>query len=1331
MEVFRIKQGRYNIIFVYNETLLNISINPHESMEEKDIKFVKDTLILDETLKKYFQNFKDLINQMKQNKIQVTIKENFKQSGDKILLKYLDFKIDGESNITRKIYIYNIEYYLTKNYAHERINSEPFLLCIKKDSCNLEDILELIDNENILSNYNIGDIKYFNEEKKAFQKMTYENINIGEKLILELQINEIKNLIINNLKWKAKYLKKELISLKNRINKYSDITRKYDLIYLYASPIIKGDHFEESDSPISYMEEIKIILDLMAKKRKQFNCKFECINEEVFRNILANNKTKILHISSHGIYDGKSYSIRMEDLKKNGQGKDISKSTLESMLKLYRFNLSQIDLVIASTCYSQDLAELFFEYGVKNIIYIERETEIIDSISVLFVKYFYKRLLEGQTIGESFNNTIKRLKIDKDILIIQNNACCCTHYHKPNCNLSKEKIKENFHSEIHAQKSEKCKCSYEQPHHHNKKKCDYFDLFKKKIKDEEVKDIKEDDPNVNVICCCNSTIEHNEILKIKYKSKPGNYSDIFPFYNNGIGNIFIDSKIKLYFDEEKFTSIIGRKNIMGRIFKDITNKGKFFILYGEKEMRKTDFTESFCVYLYERKIIIDYVIYKINSEFDYIYLTDKLSEIINNNENIENKKKIIIVIKFDIEDNDKIFSYLTNIYKKFCSDDNRLYIIFILNITEEKYIIDNISEIKGIKLEENDKNIFYAGMDGDSSLKLLKYYIKEYNLNIKIEDCIDLLKSKTEYKPKKIKLLSELLIQGEPVENIKKMKEIEMPNIVLVKDNLSFPLYYLLLNMPSGLPNCFLELIFDNYYLIQDNKRLLIKSPDNFWNLINKDKRFEDNFKEVAYMDICYIHIFKTLKLYARLLNYFIEKNKERINDKDGNIHYIYNSYNKSKIWKSKIDNTIGKLLGNKILNKDFSIMSHKENILNIMTLIINKIELFRKKQIREDIDFYLEEILLLFPSYFFLKKENKYILLICISLCKNLISNTKDEIIKIREELLKQKLLLYLYSISESNTEILEIKNNLDSEIKNNILFLQAIRDDNKIENMEKLLTGEITDEMKFNLYYEIAIIYFKNKQYNDCLQNLENAYFMKTIKDVQKDRIIIDYCYSLKNKFIEENKDQKNNMLDINNSKIQLLNEIIEKPLEKNQYYEAYNLRNDIYNLLPYDIVMLNANPLKKITNYFCPFNNQCYILSEIKKNINEFIRIKPNILNEQNLKEALNGKGEILIIQSDDFIEEGDIICESEEGESILLQKEDLFKMLINNKINYKIIILCFQNSYKLKEYLDNNHIDYPYLISFKYIEHSQIGCDMMKELNQLSVQFIIDFIINSMD
>ena len=249
--------------------------------------------------------------------------------------------------------------------------------------------------------------------------------------------------------------------------------------------------------------------------------------------------------------------------------------------------------------------------------------------------------------------------------------------------------------------------------------------------------------------------------------------------------------------------------------------------------------------------------------------------------------------------------------------------------------------------------------------------------------------------------------------------------IIENQQKLSYLLYYLLSNMPSGLPDSFLELIFENYDRIDDYKFFITRSIENNWTIIKRDKFFYDNFKENKFSEDCNINLLKALKIYTELLNYFIEKNRKKIYNKYGNIHYIYNSYNNGNIWKCKRPSLIEKKLGKKILHNDFSIVKHKYNIINLISLMINKINsLISPEQIEESLA-YLEDILLLFPSYFFLKKENLDIILICIGLCDKLIDKIKklNFIHKIQylktEKYLKQKLLIFLYSIDESQKEI------------------------------------------------------------------------------------------------------------------------------------------------------------------------------------------------------------------------------------------------------------------------------------------------------------------------
>ena len=201
----------------------------------------------------------------------------------------------------------------------------------------------------------------------------------------------------------------------------------------------------------------------------------------------------------------------------------------------------------------------------------------------------------------------------------------------------------------------------------------------------------------------------------------------------------------------------------------------------------------------------------------------------------------------------------------------------------KKYIENFIENKEEINFLENS---YYVAISEKDSVLLLNHFTKDINLNDKeSEDLLKIAKNK----PKNIKLINILLHQGKSVDEIIKMEKLFIPKIKLIKNKLSYPLSYILTIMPSGLPDCFLKLIFDDYNYIIDDKNLIIKHPDNNWNLINKNKILDENWKESEYINISYKYFFKSLKIYTQLLNYFIEKNKDKINNKYGNIHYIYN----------------------------------------------------------------------------------------------------------------------------------------------------------------------------------------------------------------------------------------------------------------------------------------------------------------------------------------------------------------------------------------------------------------------------------------------------------
>ena len=542
MESIELNFERYKILFFLKGSLLNISIKEKNGMEMNKIKFKPIQLRYEDKFKEHFSNFKNLISLLNDKALILTIKEDYFESScssinGKNNLKYLIIVIKNENDnkeiILKKIFPINLEYYLTKGPNNKRVNLLPFCSYIEKTDFDVEDVKELLDRENLLCKYNIDSYKYYNEEKEAFEEIKDKKIKIKDKIILEFHINGEKNYLINNMNLTQKYLEKEAIKIKNIINKLSDKVEKYDLIFLYASPIILNNgNYTESDSPISYMEEIRIILNLMKNKKNQFKCKFECINDKILKDVLSQNKTKILHISAHGQLENR-YSLLLEQVKKNGQICKLNYDDLKYILNINSINISKLDLVFVSTCHSEDFGKLFIEYGAKHVIYIDKRTEINDKASVIFTEYFYDNLIKGFTIKDSYDNAIKKMKMKTNLEMTKINykTCCCALYHESKCSWKEwhSLHKKTFYEKNEKEKLYKCTCEYFQPNYHDINNCEYYkkrfkDVINKgKVKYEEV------DNNTIKICCCDLSIEHNEISKIKIKSKSDNLFRCFTF----------------------------------------------------------------------------------------------------------------------------------------------------------------------------------------------------------------------------------------------------------------------------------------------------------------------------------------------------------------------------------------------------------------------------------------------------------------------------------------------------------------------------------------------------------------------------------------------------------------------------------------------------------------------------------------------------------------------------------------------------------------------------------------------------------------------------------
>ena len=1330
-----------------------------------------------ETEETYNEKYKDIIINFKKLKFQKECKDKDFSEIKKLLEKRKDILKLEEDKKDLKLFIMlpkpysltieeifkllNIEYYITFGPKFEKRNEEHFFTSLNCDKFNINNLKQIFENDKILEQYNIDSIRYFDKKLKGFKIInTSTNVEMPDDvLILELHCNNL----IDPIKSEFERNYDNIMNQIKKLNKTFELEEKnteYDMVYLYASPIINGGDLIESQ--INYRKDIKNIVRIFKKSEKKLNCLFECANEKTFRDLfIMKNKIKILHIASHGQLDDnyidteKNYNLILEN---NARLQKIKYHQLEKILMSHSSYLKKIDLVILATCHSEEFGLLFEKFGVNNVIYITKATPISDLAALKFSEYFYSELIKCNTIKNSFDKAIEKLKIDREVELENKKMNCSKgHCHRKGelCQLSRTEITNILH-----EKEQKCNCDYHEYNLH-KINCQFYKEIKEKLnnKEKEQSYYKEEDSKWGKICCCDYNIEHCEHLKFKLHSK----IDKILFQNNEKGTLKLNPNCTLFdFDYYKSLTIFVRAQSLGDIYNIITEKQiHFIIVYGSKEVEKQDFVEASCVYLLERKIISNYKKIELNTKIDLEYaLTEK-----------SNKNEILIIkISYSLNENDS-FSYLAKLLSEINLDDNNNLNYIIILATEKESEDDNIEYLKkNFTIEPKNKYKFIdVKLDKNAAKQLLKKwceflgYSKQFNKLFEVE-IIELLE-RIKCHPKKIRNLADLIGKGYNYEELKtKVKEINNEEIFyedinekLIKKN---KIYFLLSNMPFGIPESLIKLIYPDYGKFLDKKNIIndLIYKDMYDNsyyvkeVKNEINTFEDKDKEDC--------ISRCLIVYSKLLYYYLEKNRQNICHPDGNIHYLFNSYNGTGIWKTfDIEmfrycfyyESSDKIEYDKILNDEFKLDRHMNNIINLMINNIGIIkEIIKQDELKKEC---LEQILILLPSMYFLEKDCKII----TEKCKFL-----SEKLELKNSY--KRLLIFSSSLDiDTKINLEEFKEDSEDDLKTEAEFLDSLkkRDHKILKEMLKKINNKIIGSTlvgftnyndlflkKCYIYYEIASLESENGNLEEAMESLSTAkeiaieienYFLV-------DRFNID-LFLLKQKYLESPQlSQKKKQLsqDEKQQKIEetfnLLNEVLhQKPYNNNNkklksylVNEAYKLKIEFSKISEPDIIILSSNPL---TNYygiisngiFTYQNNQYYLLEKLNKRIKIDIKIESNVLNKNNLNKALNREGEILIIQADDFSEKGEIILETNEGESEILSNEDL-ESFLPVKIKYKVVILCFINSGKLRKYFEDKT---QYLITFDYIDWFKYNSEILFKYNQLSIDFLIDFIEKTTD
>lgn len=247
------------------------------------------------------------------------------------------------------------------------------------------------------------------------------------------------------------------------------------MAFLYADPIVSQSvdgRIVAVDQPLDLETEYLDLVDNLQATGKQFTIIKEAVNCQSLALVIS-KKPKIIHISAHGALDpnSKEFYLAIEEVA-NGQEDRFSQARLSKLLGIYSNDISktanqqnhQIKLAFVSACQSEEIGEIFLKAGIPIVISVNTDLEIMnnvdrdfgtimDRVCKLFSKHFYRNLLQGLTISDSFNNARTYISVCNEDF----DTCCCAHKHKPDC------VWYQFYLEdwqaAHELHSQKCPCS--------------------------------------------------------------------------------------------------------------------------------------------------------------------------------------------------------------------------------------------------------------------------------------------------------------------------------------------------------------------------------------------------------------------------------------------------------------------------------------------------------------------------------------------------------------------------------------------------------------------------------------------------------------------------------------------------------------------------------------------------------------------------------------------------------------------------------------------------------------------------------------------------------
>lgn len=210
-----------------------------------------------------------------------------------------------------------------------------------------------------------------------------------------------------------------------------------DMAYLFADPLfsrgadknIKAYNYVALDLQTEYNQ----LVSCLKKTRKQMHLIKEAITMESLQEVILMNP-KIIHISCHGDYqqmknDKKEFYLSIEG--ENGEEQKLFVQQLKELLGIQNDSMPRhnIQVAIVSACHSEQIGNVLLEAGIPVVISVNADQGIMDEAAKIFMKTFYRNLLNGHSISASFEAARRQVQMSSKNMSV----CCCAHPHTDDC----------------------------------------------------------------------------------------------------------------------------------------------------------------------------------------------------------------------------------------------------------------------------------------------------------------------------------------------------------------------------------------------------------------------------------------------------------------------------------------------------------------------------------------------------------------------------------------------------------------------------------------------------------------------------------------------------------------------------------------------------------------------------------------------------------------------------------------------------------------------------------------------------------------------------------